>query len=42
MTRADSPLSRAEDALHVDTSDLTPEQVLARLLEAVRRGSGEG
>ena len=35
MTRQDSPLTRAPDAIRVDTTDLTPEQVLERMLAAV-------
>lgn len=41
MTRADSPLTRAADAVHVDTSGMAPEEVLAHLLETVRRRGGE-
>ncbi|HET7290931.1 MAG TPA: (d)CMP kinase [Vicinamibacteria bacterium] len=36
MTRADSPLVRTADAVLVDTTTLTPEQVLERMLAAVR------
>jgi cytidylate kinase len=35
-TRADSPLTRARDAILLSTDDLTPEQVLERMLEIVR------
>jgi len=35
MTRSDSPLIRATDAVLLDTTSLTPEQVLARMLEVV-------
>ncbi|MFI5183769.1 MAG: (d)CMP kinase [Vicinamibacteria bacterium] len=35
MTRRDSPLTRAPDAIHVDTTDLTPEQVVEGMLAAV-------
>jgi cytidylate kinase len=35
MTRSDSPLTRAADALLLDTTELTPEQVLGRMLEIV-------
>jgi cytidylate kinase len=35
-TRADSPLRIAEDAVVIDTSDLSVEQVFARMLEVVR------
>lgn len=36
MTRLDSPLRRADDAVLVDTTDMSFEQVVARLLEIVR------
>ena len=35
MTRPDSPLTRAPDAIHLDTTALTPEQVLERMIEVV-------
>jgi len=35
MSRPDSPLSRAADAVYVDTSDLTPAEVLERLVALV-------
>ncbi len=35
MTRSDSPLTRAADAFLLDTTELTPEQVLGRMLEVV-------
>jgi cytidylate kinase len=35
MTRPDSPLTRAPDAIDLDTTTLTPEQVLERMLEIV-------
>ena len=35
-TRRDSPLTRAPGAAHLDTTSLAPEEVLARMLEAVR------
>ncbi len=35
-TRADSPLRIAEDAVVIDTSELSVEQVFARMLEVVR------
>jgi len=41
-TRTDSPLTRARDAVHVDTTGLPPEAVVERLLEVVedrRRGA---
>ena len=34
-TRAVSPLTRADDAVYVDTTDLTVEQVVARVMEIV-------
>jgi CMP/dCMP kinase len=40
-TRTDSPLTRAADAVHVDTTDLPPEKVVERMVEVVearRRG----
>lgn len=33
MNRADSPLRKAEDAVLVDTTDMTPDQVIARLIQ---------
>jgi len=36
MTRADSPLRCAEDAILVDTTDMDPEQVLTRLVAFAR------
>jgi cytidylate kinase len=41
-TRTDSPLVRARDAVHVDTTGLSPEDVVERLLivvESRRRGA---
>jgi cytidylate kinase len=35
-TRRDSPLTRAPGAVHLDTTTLTPEEVLARMLEALK------
>ena len=35
MTRSDSPLTRAADAVLLDTTELTPAQVLERMLEVV-------
>lgn len=34
-TRADSPLTRAHDAIHLDTTRLTPEEVVERMLAVV-------
>lgn len=36
MNRTVSPLRRAEDALYVDTTEMTPDQVVARLVQAAR------
>lgn len=44
-TRTDSPLTRAQDAVHVDTTGLSPEAVVERLLAVVasrRRPPGTG
>lgn len=40
-SRAHSPLRRAEDAILVDTTHLTPEETVAILLEEARRRLGE-
>ena len=37
MHRETSPLRQAEDAVLVDSSDMTPEQVIERILELCRR-----
>jgi len=34
-TRGDSPLTRAADAVHIDTTGLDPEKVVERMLEVV-------
>jgi cytidylate kinase len=39
-TRDDSPLRIAEDAVVIDTTDLTVEEVFARMLETVRERRG--
>ncbi len=39
-TRAVSPLRQADDAVLVDTSDMTLDQVLDRLVELVRARIG--
>lgn len=39
-TRTDSPLTRAADAIHLDTTDLSPDQVVERIVEAVRERLG--
>lgn len=41
MTREHSPLRAAADAVHVDTGGLTIEQVVERVLEAVRAKAGQ-
>jgi CMP/dCMP kinase len=38
--RSVAPLRRAEDAVEIDTSDLTAEQVIARMAEVVRARGG--
>ncbi len=40
MTRSDSPLTRAADAVLIDTTQLTPEQVLEHMLEVVNQRLG--
>lgn len=39
MTRQDSPLRQAEDAVRIDTTGLTVEQVLCAMVEVVERAS---
>ena len=41
-TRTDSPLTRAPDAIFLDTTALAPEEVVERLLGAVRGRGGSG
>jgi cytidylate kinase len=36
-TRADSPLTRAEDAIYIDSSEMTVDEVVDRILEIARR-----
>ncbi len=36
MTREDSPLVRTEDAVYLDTTEMTPEEVTAHLLSVAR------
>jgi cytidylate kinase len=36
-TRADSPLTRAEDAIYIDSSGMTVDEVVDRILEIARR-----
>ena len=38
MTRKNSPLKKAKDAILIDTSDETPEDTLYRILEIIQRG----
>jgi cytidylate kinase len=42
MTRADSPLVRCPDAIVIDTTPLSPEEVLARMVAVVRDRIGRG
>jgi len=39
-TRADSPLLRAEDAVLIDSSGLSIDEVFAKMMEAIRKKSG--
>jgi cytidylate kinase len=39
-TRADSPLRIADDAVVIDTTDLSVEQVFARMLDTIRERRG--
>ncbi len=41
-TRSESPLQRADDAIEVDTSNLTIDQQVEMILEIVQRKRGEG
>jgi len=40
MTREDSPLVRTKDAVYVDTTEMTPDEVIARLLAVVQARIG--
>jgi CMP/dCMP kinase len=40
MSRPDSPLTRAPDAVYLDTTNLTPEDVVERMLEIVAAKEG--
>jgi len=35
--RADSPLRRAEESIHIDTTDRSPDQVVERIAELARQ-----
>jgi cytidylate kinase len=39
-TRAVAPLRRADDALEIDSSGLTPDQVISKMLAVVRERGG--
>jgi cytidylate kinase len=41
-TRADSPLLRAEDAVYIDSSAMTVDEVVERILEIARRSEDRG
>jgi cytidylate kinase len=41
MTRSDSPLTRAPDAVPLETTTLTPDQVVEKMLEVVERKRAE-
>jgi len=36
MTRSESPLRQADDAVYIDTSDMTPEQVTGRIVDLAK------
>jgi len=36
-TRTDSPLTRAADAVYIDASELTPDEVVEKMMEVVRQ-----
>lgn len=39
-SRAHAPLKAADDAVHLDSTRLSPDEVLARIVEAARRAGG--
>jgi cytidylate kinase len=41
-TRADSPLTQAEDAVYIDSSPMTVDEVVERILEIARRSEDRG
>jgi len=41
-TRAESPLRRADDAVEIDTTGLTIQQQVERIVDLARRAGGEG
>ncbi|MPZ68969.1 MAG: (d)CMP kinase [Actinobacteria bacterium] len=41
-TRASSPLTRAADAIEMDTTDMTQEEVIAAIVELTRRAAPRG
>jgi cytidylate kinase len=41
MTRQDSPLVRVPDAVYVDTTEMTPDEVIAQLLAVVQARIGQ-
>ena len=41
MTREDSPLVRTADAIYVDTTEMTPDDVIAHLLAVVQARIGQ-
>jgi cytidylate kinase len=41
-TRADSPLTQTEDAVYIDSSAMTVDEVVARILEIARRSEDRG
>jgi cytidylate kinase len=41
-TRADSPLSQAQDAIYIDSSEMTVDEVVERIVEIARRREDRG
>jgi CMP/dCMP kinase len=41
-TRADSPLTQADDAVYIDSSEMTVDEVVARILEIAQRIADRG
>ena len=39
-TRADSPLLKADDAILIDSSGLSIDEVFGKMMEAIRKKSG--
>jgi cytidylate kinase len=41
-TRADSPLTQVEDAVYIDSSEMTVDEVVERILEIAERSEDRG